>query len=430
MVGLLDFLNSPDSQLGIGLLAAASSGQGFGQGLLGATQYAQQMRQAKAMEDWRQAQIARQKQEWEQADRAQQAAARKQAALPALFGEGNRLDWQQALAAGYTPDEIQKLAQAPNAGRAKVARTVQTTDAQGRPITIQLDEFGQPVGEGMAEWKAPVSVNQGDRTTFVDPVTLQPKQSFGVNMTQAERDASARGWASNAVARQRLAFDMAGGVDGMGGQGALTRQFGKAPPGYRWKADGTAEAIPGGPADIKAGELGAKAEQRAAAAELSAGNVLGAVGDAKGLVGPTTTGLGASMAAIPGTDARNLQAKLETVKANLGFDRLQQMREMSPTGGALGAVAVQELVALQSTVASLDQGQSPQELKKSLDKVERHYNNWLKAVKGESPRQSGGASGGWGDKPVPGQPMRGQVVGGYKFKGGDPADQSNWERAR
>lgn len=31
-------------------------------------------------------------------------------------------------------------------------------------------------------------------------------------------------------------------------------------------------------------------------------------------------------------------------------------------------------------------------------------------------------------KAKPGAPMRGQIVQGYKFKGGNPADQSNWEK--
>lgn len=184
------------------------------------------------------------------------------------------------------------------------------------------------------------------------------------------------------VARSRLDFDKGNAVSDAGGpnQVALTKQYGKASPGYRWKADGTQEAIPGGPADIKAGEAGAKAQARADAAALAAGNVLSAVSEAKNLVGYGTSGIGAGFARLPGTPARDLQAKLDTVKANLGFDRLQQMREMSPTGGALGAVAVQELIALQSTVASLDQAQSPTELRKSLEKIEGHYNKWLETV--------------------------------------------------
>lgn len=227
---------------------------------------------------------------------------------------------------------------------------------------------------------------------------------------------------------------MGGGADVGPNQAGMVRQFGKPPAGYRWKQDGSLEAIPGGPTDIKAGAEGVKAEQRRLAAEGSAGNVLSAVSDAKSLVGLNTAGVGSALASIPGTDARDLSAKLETVKANLGFDRLQQMRDMSPTGGALGAVAVQELNALQSTVASLDQGQSRGELTKSLNKIEKHYNNWLRAVNGQQPKapaQPGSmGSGSWSGGAVPSVPMRGQVIGGYKFKGGNPADQSNWEQVR
>ena len=252
--------------------------------------------------------------------------------------------------------------------------------------------------------KAPITINQGDRTTLLNPATMQTLGSLGINMSPSERDASARGWASNNLARERLAFDQGGGADVGPGQAGMVRQFGKPPAGYRWKQDGTLEAIPGGPTDIKAGELGAKAEQRKAAAAGAAENVLSAVSDARNLVGINTAGVGSSLAAIPGTDARDLQSKLETIKANLGFDRLQQMREQSPTGGALGAVAVQELTALQSTIASLDQGQSRAELKKSLEKIARHYNNWLETTQGNAPNKpenTGGASGSWGDKPIP-----------------------------
>lgn len=188
---------------------------------------------------------------------------------------------------------------------------------------------------------------------------------------------------------RRQEFDLtAGNVTAEAGgpsQAGLTKQFGKAPPGYRWKPDGSAEPIPGGPADIKAGEAGAKAQGRADAAALAADNVLSAVEDAKGMTTGLTAGPMSLAAQIPGTDARNLQAKLETIKANLGFDRLQQMREMSPTGGALGAVAVQELIALQSTVASLDQAQSPSQLRDSLTKIEGHYKKWLDTVNKNAP---------------------------------------------
>jgi hypothetical protein len=107
------------------------------------------------------------------------------------------------------------------------------------------------------------------------------------------------------------------------------------------------------------------------------------VAAAKELVGFGTTGLaGKAAGLVPGTDAFNLNQRVLTLKANLGFDRLQQMRDASPTGGALGQVAVQELEALQASVGSLEIGQSQAELKKNLEKVEKHYKAWLNAVKG------------------------------------------------
>lgn len=135
-----------------------------------------------------------------------------------------------------------------------------------------------------------------------------------------------------------------------------------------------------------------------------ANSVLAEITDAKNLVSPKTTGFGGLASYIPQTEARDLQAKLTSIKANLGFDRLQQMRRESPTGGALGQVAVQELVALQSTVASLDQLQSPPQVAAALEKIEKHYTNWRDTVIKSRAADSGaptstGASGTWSIRP-------------------------------
>jgi hypothetical protein len=119
--------------------------------------------------------------------------------------------------------------------------------------------------------------------------------------------------------------------------------------------------------------------------------VLGKVDEALGKVGGFTAGFGGLLANVPGTKARNLQADIDTIKANLGFQQLQAMRDASPTGGALGQVTERELGFLQSTVASLDQLQSPDELRKALNQIKVHYNNWLSAVnKGQAPQQATG----------------------------------------
>jgi hypothetical protein len=76
------------------------------------------------------------------------------------------------------------------------------------------------------------------------------------------------------------------------------------------------------------------------------------------------------LAGIPGSPAKDLQAAIETIKANIGFDELQTMRDNSPTGGALGQVAVQELEALRATLSSLDQAQSPEQVVASLKRIQ------------------------------------------------------------
>lgn len=119
----------------------------------------------------------------------------------------------------------------------------------------------------------------------------------------------------------------------------------------------------------------------AAAQDEKISRIRGALTEAEDLISPTTTGvIGGVAARVGGTKARDLAGKLETIKANLGFDELQKMRDASPTGGALGQVAVKELIALQSTVASLDQGLSEAELKKSIKKIKQHYDAWYEAV--------------------------------------------------
>ncbi len=86
----------------------------------------------------------------------------------------------------------------------------------------------------------------------------------------------------------------------------------------------------------------------------------------------TTAGaIGSASSIIPGTPAYNLARKLETIKSNIGFDKLQSIRDNSPTGGALGPVSDMENRLLQSVIASLDAGQSPSQLRQNLLRVKQ-----------------------------------------------------------
>jgi hypothetical protein len=108
--------------------------------------------------------------------------------------------------------------------------------------------------------------------------------------------------------------------------------------------------------------------------------IINKVDQALSKVSGWSAGFGSKMASIPTTDARDLQADMETIKANLGFQQLQEMRRSSPTGGALGNVSEKELAALQSAVASLDQAQDPEQLRRNLNEIKTRYQNWKNTV--------------------------------------------------
>ena len=82
-----------------------------------------------------------------------------------------------------------------------------------------------------------------------------------------------------------------------------------------------------------------------------------------GIVGNVLGRLGANQEAV---DFRN---ELATIQANIAFDRLQQMREASKTGGALGAVSERELDLLMNAYGNINQSTSPERLKENLQTI-------------------------------------------------------------
>src|SRR5690606_4958609 len=60
------------------------------------------------------------------------------------------------------------------------------------------------------------------------------------------------------------------------------------------------------------------------------------------MVGPSTVGFAVLANKVPTTDARDFAARLATLKGQIAFNELQEMRAASKTGGALGAVSERE----------------------------------------------------------------------------------------
>src|SRR6056297_160766 len=137
------------------------------------------------------------------------------------------------------------------------------------------------------------------------------------------------------------------------------------------------EPIPGGPAAAEAESAEEAAAKRGSQATRAAGVVLEDIDALQETLRksklPITGAIGSLVRNIPGTDAYDASAMIQTIAGNIGFDRLQQMREASPTGGALGAVSERELSTLQSVLGSLDQAQSQAQFERNLNRLEDIY---------------------------------------------------------
>ena len=136
------------------------------------------------------------------------------------------------------------------------------------------------------------------------------------------------------------------------------------------------ERIPGGPEDqTEAKAVKFEQERQKATVARSAISDIKAALNSEGLFGipflnlPETGVMGSKLAGInqEATDVRNSLATLQSI---VSFDRLQAMREASPTGGALGSVSERELALLQASLGALSQDSSEEQLIKTLDFID------------------------------------------------------------
>jgi len=98
--------------------------------------------------------------------------------------------------------------------------------------------------------------------------------------------------------------------------------------------------------------------------------------------GKVGAAIGSTAILKAGSERMTLEQFIDTIQANLGFDELQKMRNNSPTGGALGQVAVRELEMLQATIAGLNPDLNKDVLIPQLNKIKRHYENYKNLLLG------------------------------------------------
>ncbi len=403
--GLLDLMKSPAA---MGLLAA-----GFG-GLAGAnrnTPYNNLGRAGLAgLAGYSAADALQQKQV-----KLDQEAAIK-AAIPTLYGQDGKFDYQRAAQIGVSPEQIKAYAELPNVGRPKVARTMTVPGADGKPMTVQYDDYGGQVGEGVAKFQAPVQVNTGGAIQFVTP---QAGQTFKRELSPAEILANQRGQQNIALRQQNnQLLSAANDIN----KEAQRNQIVAGADGVNYlidKATGVARpALSPDGKPVMSGQAAEDARTRERNANDSV-ELLNLVD--KTLPGATGSGIGATADAAARyfgqtTDGAKRAAQLEA----LGGALVMKMPRMEGPQSNMDQLLYREMAGKigDRTVPGEEREAAVQTVRTLLTRYAT--NQPTDAAGGNLTNQN--------NPPAKLQgPQAGAVVDGYRFKGGNPADPANWE---
>jgi hypothetical protein len=155
-------------------------------------------------------------------------------------------------------------------------------------------------------------------------------------------------------------------------------QVGSIPPGFALikNEDGSMvmQPIAGGPAALQAQQEAEQKETGQEVTRTAAQTVFEDTSRALTVLdrSPTTaTGFGAAVLRnVPGTDAKELQGHIDSIKGNIGIDQLLKIKA---SGAGLGAIPQAQLEMLASLLGNLDATQNRRVLRENLMRVQEIY---------------------------------------------------------
>lgn len=323
---------------------------------------------------------------------------------------------------GRTKAREEGKAKAAQAERAN--RTIQWLQSQGRDDLAQAVSMGGlGAGDAVKLAMSPGEQRKGVEINgkLVDPVTgqliadystpeakktgfivtgdqaqsygLDPKNSYNILIEGGVVKASQIGGGGDTI-------NVGGGEDFklVGTEGLAVIKDPTAPGGIRMVE------LPGSPAAAKSAaaketdvKATSKKEQTASVVTRSVDQLLAALDKDAGMLDLPEAGIVGNLLARTGINQEAVTFKntLESLQSNVAFGTLQEMREASKTGGALGGVSERELVFLLSALGNIQQSTDPATLRENLLEVKRILTKIENdPVAGKMYRSEGGSAGG------------------------------------
>ncbi len=424
--GLLDFFSSPVGQGLLGSVAAGLAGggqnvrQNIGRGLLGGlgTYNAAQdnlIQQQRAAQQGKLFDAQMQSYQTE-AEARKQAIAQKQAqqdylesigkvTSPRIGAQPNQLDPFKAVSLGIPVDTIKTLANAKNLGKNAIKDYKEVRMPDGSVQIVGFDEYGNRQDTGATPFKAPEFRDLGGKQVALDPVTLQPVWNGAKTMTPGEIAADRR--AGEAARRDAQAVTYQQDADGNFVALPSKIQPGSVVRGLPVVSGPGLTPLRGAQRDSKLTEGEGKAtlylgQMQSASKTLDELSQKG-VSPYPASVALASTGLG--NIAAPAGAQQVAQAQNQWSEAYL--------RQKT------GAATTKDEIRLNNRTFFPQIGDSDEVIQqKALMRTQVERDMRAPAGKGVSMLNQGQGR--------QGAPAVGTVQDGYRFKGGNPADRSNW----
>lgn len=265
------------------------------------------------------------------------------------------------------------------------------------------DDQGQPY---MAQWNAQIGEwEQVGGAKATGPTPLQQEYDSYVNQELAAGREPLSQFEFDLERRGRGATNISNVVGGETGPklGSLSTDYGyvldpetKEPVIDSETGLATAAPVPGSPAAREIEAAQAQAESREAQAATQAGTVtqdagialqgLGELGGLSADNGPAGANWRRLQSGIAGTPEHRIQTFVNSALANVGFDQLNQMRQNSPTGGALGNVTELQLRQLESVLGQYDIGLPIEDQQFILQRISNVYSDIVFGSRAERDR--------------------------------------------